>query len=118
MEFRGVLHARLRTQNIGKVWTRLNRYPYLFGVEHLSRPIAAKTVVLVFLALLKILKHQHQSGLSISADAFFHATFRVLACQLKNKHLNFRLFQGEIQSIEDQINKKLKLVLGYEVTFW
>ena len=43
MEFRRVLHARLRTQNIGKVWTRLNRYPYLFGVEHLSRLIAAKT---------------------------------------------------------------------------
>ena len=108
MEFRGVLHARLRTQNIGKVWTRLNRYPYLFGVEHLSRPIAAKTVVLVFLALLKILKQQHQRGLSISADAFFHATFGALACWLKKKHLNFRLFQGEIQVIEDQITKKLK----------
>ena len=52
MEFRRVLHARLRTENIGKVWTCLNRYPYLFGVEYLSRPIAAKTVVLVFLALL------------------------------------------------------------------
>ena len=58
MEFHRVLHARLRFQNIGKVWTRLNRYPYLFGVEQLSRPIAAKTV-----ALLKILKQQHQSGL-------------------------------------------------------
>ena len=112
MEFHRVLHARLRFQNIGKVWTRLNRYPYLFGVEQLSMPIAAKTV-----ALLKILKQQHQSGLSISADAFFHATFRALACRLKNKHLNFRLFQGEIQIIEDQIIKKLKYVLGYEVTF-
>ena len=117
MEFRRVLHATLCTQNIGKVWTRLNRYPYLFGVEHLSRPIATKTVVLVFLVLLKILKQQHQRGLSISADVFFHATFRVLTCRLKNKHQNFRLFQDEIQIIEDQINKKLKLVLGYEVTF-
>ena len=46
---------------------------------------------------------------------FFHATFRVLACPLKNKHLNFRLFQGKIQIIEDQIIKKPKEDLRYEV---
>ena len=57
-------------KTIEKVWTCLNRCPYLSGVEHLSRPTAAKTVVLVFLSLIKILKQQHQSGISTS-DVFF-----------------------------------------------
>ena len=117
MEFRRVLQARLQTQNIRKVWARLNHCPYLFGVEHISRPIAAKTVVFLFLAFLKVLKQQRQSGFSIYADAFFHTAFRALAYRLKNKHLNFRLFQDETQIIEDQIIKNLIEGLGYEVTF-